>query len=238
MKTLAPLSAVAADADYIASAANFPALKRHWPFTYNAAAPADFVDDIVGTILRSNSVPSVPTATTYGSVPNATAGTIAGVALPTIGANDFLFLVVGKFSAAGFQLGASGAGNPRVHVNQAAGSIYDGFIPLAGTAFTNSGFVYGRAIGIKDWDNATGQVEYQADTGSVASALAATSSAGVATLPAFSAGWVSSAAEILKAELWVFAGNIPTDMLNMIAWTVAAANQGIKDPYPLWRNVA
>lgn len=235
MKTTTPLSAVAADADYIASAANFPALKRNWPFTFNAAAPTDFIDDIVGTILRSN---GVPTATPYGAVPNASAGTIAGVALPTIGANDFLLLVVGKFSAASFQLGAAGAGNPRIHVGQAAGSIYDGTTPLPGTAFTNSANVFGRAIGITDFDNLTGEVEYQADTGSVATALAATASTGVTTMPAFSAGWVSIAAEILKAELWVFAGNMPADVLKMVAWTVAAANQGIKDPYPLWRHIA
>lgn len=238
MKSLIPLSALKRGDSFLpASAASFAPLKRC--FKFNETTGKNFSDAIAGTILVSN---GTPTFTTYGVVPAASAGTISGAALPaTIGTSKFLLVVVGKFGANSFQLGAAGAGNARVQVNQAAGVIYDGATPYGPAAgYTNdSAVVWGRAVGVKTYNAVGGIVGYESD-GTTATAIAAGDATGLTTMPALSAGWVSNAAELLLAELWVFAGNLPTDAFikAAIAQTVRMASAGYKEPNPMWQGVA
>lgn len=251
-----PYSQMAATNYIPANRTNFPSLKHFWPCLQTEIGATSLTDIVGGVLLTKSSgtiaAPATPDG--YSVFPNqaGTGTTKTGTITPPAG-KQFILFSVGQFSGSGFVLGDTSSA-PVISVLQAGTSnIRDAAArTYSATAYTNSASIYGRALIVTNYNDASGMQSLECDTNATYTAKTATTTAndvalsgiplstdGISSLEGGTAKWAcaSTTTNLYGVALFIFPGAIPADYRSAIAWMTYQWANGNKAIYPGWKGL-
>lgn len=230
-----PYSALATEPQNITSEFTFV---KHF-FQCNETSGAT-LSDSVGDVVINFAGLSNPNAYSVQSTSTAvqdTAGTWS-----TAGTKKVVIFAVAHFdNLANFTFGA--AGQPQFNLRSSlAPLVTDGGNTVSGTNYTltTADTTYGRAFVIATYNAVGGAQTYQFNTTDTSSALTATDTTGLTTMPAIytgAGGFRMSISKPIYGVVWMEFDTLPANLKVGLAWMTYQWSIGNKVIYPGWKGL-
>lgn len=230
------------------TAANFPRVKHFWNCE-ETSADSSLTDTINGVELTAASL--ARTSDTFGITTTLTSQETSGT-YALDGTKPFAMMTVCHAATMGIRIGKLTTDQANIIIRDATSAtaplVDDGATSRPGTDYTNllaASTTYGRAIGIKTFNDAAGLLTFECDTGSNLYPLAAAASTTIATFPnsgdtfeTGAGGWSAGGTGNLYGIAIFEFDSWPDDFDDALAWMTYQWSIGNKWIYPGWRGLS